>query len=115
MLSVAFSYARYANGKEELTGFVMKNSLNLPSFENKNFNSLRDENDEVICTCNDEFMRHFVKQSIRRGRCSALNQYYKSNIPDEVFNIILKELDINDNVCEMLETSFDYTYEHTKI
>ena len=115
VLSVAFSYARYAKGKEELTGFGMRNSLTLPSLANKYFNSMRDENHEVICTYNDEFIRHFVRQSIRRGRCSALNQYYKSKISDEVFNIISKELDNNDNVCEMLEKSFEYTYKQTKI
>ena len=44
----AFSYTRYSKGMEELTGFGMKNCLTLPSLANKNFNSLRDENDEPI-------------------------------------------------------------------
>ena len=35
-------------GMEESTEFRMKNSLSLPSFANKYFNSLRDENDEPI-------------------------------------------------------------------
>ena len=43
VLSTAFSYARYAKGMEELTGFSMKNGLTLPSLANKYFNSLRDE------------------------------------------------------------------------
>ena len=49
-------------------------------------------------------MRYFVRQSIKGGRCSALNQYYKSNNSQEVFNIISKELNINsnDNVCEII-------------
>ena len=59
---------------EEFTGFGMKKSLTLPSFANKYFNSLRDENDEPIYTYNDEFMSHFVRQSIKGGRCSASNQ-----------------------------------------
>ena len=63
---------------EELTGFGMKNSLALPSLANNYFNSMRVENDEPIYTYNDEFMRHFVRRSIK-GRCySALNQYHKS-------------------------------------
>ena len=105
VLSTAFSYARYSKGIEESTGFAMKNSLTLPSLANKYFNSLRDENDEPIYTYNDEFMRHFVRQSIKGGRCSALNQYYKSNIAQEVFNIISKELNVNgnDNVCEIMD------------
>ena len=73
VLSTAFSYARYSKGMEKLTGFGMKNSLTLPPLANKYFNSLRDESDEPIYTYNDEYMRHFVRQSIKGGRCSALN------------------------------------------
>ena len=59
---------------DEVTGFGMKNSLTLQSLANKSFNCLRDENDEPIYTYNDEIMRHFVRQSIKEGRCSALHQ-----------------------------------------
>ena len=69
VLSTAFSYARYSKGMEELIGFGMKNSLTLPALANKYFNSLKDESDEPIYTYNNEFMRHFVRQSIKRGRC----------------------------------------------
>ena len=100
---------------EELTGFGMKNSLTLPSLANKCFNSLTVQNDEVIYTYNDEFMRHFERQSIKRGRCSALNQDYKSNFSEEVFNIISKEIDNSGNVCEILEKYFEYTIKHRKI
>ena len=53
-------------------------------------------------------MRDFVRKSIKGGRCSALNRYYKSSISDEVFNIISKELDINVNgiLCEILVKYF---------
>ena len=60
VLSTVFSYARYSKGMEELTGFGMKNKLNLRALANKYFNSLRDESDEPIYTYNNEFMRHFV-------------------------------------------------------
>ena len=63
-------------------------------------------------------MRHFVRKSIKGGRCSALNQYYKSNISKEVFNIISKELNIddnNENVCEIIDKYFEYTNEKRKI
>ena len=43
-------------------------------------------------------MIHFVRQSIEGGRCSSLNEYYKSTNSDEVFHIISKELDVNVNV-----------------
>ena len=115
VLSTAFSYARYAKGMEDLTGFDMKNSLTLPSLADKFFNSLRDENDETIYTYTDPFMRHFVRQSIKGGRSSVLNYYYKSTNSDEVFIIISKELNVNGNICEMLDKYFEYTNKLTKI
>ena len=87
----------------------MEKILTLPSLANKYFNNLRDENNEPIYISNDEVMQHFVRQSIKGRRCSAPNQYYKRNNSDEVFNIISKELDINGNVCEILEKYFEYT------
>ena len=117
VLLTAFSNARYSKGMEELTKFGIKNNLTLPALANNYFNSLGDESDEPIYTYNDEFMRHFVRQSINGGRCSAVNQYYISNLSDEVFNIISRELDINgnDNICETLEKDFEYTNEQRKI
>ena len=103
VLSTAFCYARYTMGMEELTRFGMKNSLTLTSLANNSFNSLRDENDEPIYTYTDPFMRNFVRKSIWGGRCNAFNQQYKSEISDEVFNIISKELNFNGNKCEILE------------
>ena len=117
VLSTAFSYPRFSKGMEEVTGFGLKNCLTLPSLANKYFNSLRDESDEPIYTYNNEYMRHFVRQIIKGGRCSALNQYYKSNISKEVFNIISKELNVNgkDNVCEIINKNFEYTNKQRKI
>ena len=99
---------------EELTGFGMKNSLTSPSLANRYFNSLRIENDEPIYTYNDEYMPDFVRQSIKGGRSSALNQCYNSAISDEVFNIISKELDINGSICEFLDKYFEFTNKHRK-
>ena len=93
-------------GLEELGGFGMKNSLTLPSLANKCFISLRDENDEPIYTYTDPFMRNFVRQSIKGVRCNAFIQHYNSENSDEVFKIISKELDINDNKSEFLEKFF---------
>ena len=117
VLSTAFSYARCSKGMGEVTEFGLKNSLTLPSLANKYFNSLRDESDEPIYTYNDEFVRHFVRQSIKGGRFSALNQYFKSNLSQEVFNFISKELNVNgnDNVCDIIKKNFEYTNEQRKI
>ena len=88
---------------ENLKRFGMKISVTLPSLAKKHFSSLRDENDEPIYTYINAFMRNFVRQSIKEGRCTALNQYYKSIISDEVFKIISKKLGVNGNICEILD------------
>ena len=116
VLSTAFCYARYTMGMEELTEFDMKNSLTLSSLANNYFNSFRDENDEPIYIYTDPFMRKFVRKSIKEGRCNAFNQRYKSEISDKVFNIISKELNVNDdsNEYEVLEKYFEFLKEHEK-
>ena len=75
VLSTAFCYARYSKGMEELTGVGMKNSITLPSLANKYFNGLRHKKDEPISNYNDEFMRYFVRESLKGGHCLSLNQY----------------------------------------
>ena len=114
VLSTAFCYARYTMGMEELTEFGMKNSLTLPSLANKYFNSLRDENDEPIHTYTEAFMRNFVRKAIKGGRCNAFNQHYKSEISDEVFKIISKELNVVGNICDILEKYFEFLKKHEK-
>ena len=84
-------------GMEDLTIFGMKKSLTLPSLANKYFKSLSDENDEPIYTYTDPFMRNFVRKAIKGGRCNAFSRAYKSEISDEVFNIISKELNADGN------------------
>ena len=97
VLSTVFCYASYTMGMEELTGFGMKNNLFLPSLATNYFISLRNENDEPVYTYGDLFMRIFVPKATKGGRCNAFNQHYKSEMSDEVFNIISKELNVNGN------------------
>ena len=59
-------------------------------------------------------MRHFVRQSIKQGRCNAFNQHYKSEISDEVFDFISKELDINGDMCEISEKYFKFLGKYEK-
>ena len=86
----------------------MKNSLTIPSLANKYSNSLRDENDEPIYTYTDPFMRNNVRNSIKSGRCNAFHQHYKSEIPHEVFSVISKELIVNGNICDILESVLNF-------
>ena len=109
VLSTAFCYARYIIGMEKLTNFGTKNSLTLPSLANKHLNSSRHENDEPIYTYTDPFMRNYVRNSIRGGRFKAFNQYYKSEISDEVFKIISRKLNFNCNICDLLEKFFEFS------
>ena len=101
-------------GMEELTGFDMKNSLTLPSLANKYFNSLGDENDERNYTYTDLFMRNFVRKTIKGGRCNAFNQHYKSEFSNEVFNNISKELNVNGDICDVLENYFEFLNKNEK-
>ena len=114
VLSTVFSYARYSKGMEELTRFPMKNSSTLPSFANKYFNGLRDESNGPIYTYNDDYMRHIVRKSFKGGRWTALNQYCKSTISDEVFNIMSQELGVDGNICEILDKYFEDTNKQRK-
>ena len=75
---------------------------------------MRDENDEPVYTYTDPFMRNFVRKAIKGGRCNAFIQRYKSEISNEVFNIISKELNVNGNDCEILEKNFDFLNENEK-
>ena len=59
-------------------------------------------------------MRQLLRQSIKGGKCVALNQYYKFVISDEVFNIISTEIKVNGNICEILNKYFEYTNKHKK-
>ena len=99
---------------EELPNFGMKNSLTLPSLANKFFNCLKDENDEPIFTYTDPFMRNFDRESIKGGRCNAFNQHNESENSDEVFNFISKELNVNGNICDLLEKYFGFLNKYEK-
>ena len=90
VLCTAFSYARFINAMEEMTGFSMKDCLSLPGLGLKYFNSLRTEEDEPIYTYNDKYMRWFVRQAAYGGRVCAFNQYYKSKSCDDILKIIQK-------------------------
>ena len=60
-------------------------------------------------------MRIFAGKTIKGGKCNAFIQHYKSEISDEVFNIISKELNVDGNVCcNILEKYFEFLNKHEK-
>ena len=99
---------------EDITGFSMKDCLFLPCLGWKYFDSLKTEEDEPIYTYNDKYMRWFVRQSVKRGRVCAFNQYYKSKICDDISKIISEELDVKENVYYFLEVYLKYKNKHLK-
>ena len=112
VLCTAFSYACYCKAMQEIIGFSMKDCLSAPGLGWKNSNSMRDENDEPIYTYNDEYMRWFVRQSIKGGRVCAFNQYYKSKIYDEALRIISEELKFEGTVYDQIEAYLKYKKHH---
>ena len=108
VLCTAYSYARYNEHMEEITGFSMKDCFCLPGLGWKYFNSLRTEEDEPIITYNDKYMRWFVRQSIEGGRVCAFNQYYKSKHCDGFLKVLSKELCVKGNVYDITEDYMNY-------
>ena len=94
VLCTAFSCARYSKAMEGITGFSTKDCLSLPGLGWKFLNILRTEEDEPLYTYNDKYLRKFVRQSIKRGRGCAFNQYYKPKICDDILKTMSEEIDV---------------------
>ena len=93
---------------EEITGFSTKDCLSLQGLVWKYFNSLRTEEDELIYTYDDKYMRLFVRQSIKRGRVCAFNQDNKSPVYDDIKKVISKELCVKGNIYGIIEEYLRY-------
>ena len=50
----------------------------------------------------------FLRQSIRGGRCTALNRYYKSKVVDKIFRTISEDLNLSANLHEVIEAYVKY-------
>ena len=48
-------------------------------------------------------MRWFVRQGIKGGRVCSFNQYYKSEICDDVLKILSEELKVEGDVYDIIE------------
>ena len=108
VLCAAYSYSRYIGAMKEISGFSMKDSLPLPGLGWKYFNSLRTEDYEDIYTYNDKYMRWFFRQSIKGGRVTAFNQYYKSNHYDDIKRILSEELGVKGIIYDIIEEYLRY-------
>ena len=99
---------------EEVTRFSMKDCLSLPGLAWKYFNSLGTEQDELIYTYNDRYMRKFLKQIIKRGRVCVFIENFKSNIHDDILKIISEELNVKWTNYDILETYLNWKKKHFK-
>ena len=68
-----------------------------------------------VYTYNDDYMRYFVRKIRKGGRCSSLNQYYKSINSDEVFSFISRGLNPNGNICEISVKNFNIINKQRKL
>ena len=97
---------------EDLTGFWRKISVTLLSLANTFFNSLRDENIEVINTYNEEY--NVLKKVLKVVNVECFNQSYKSCFSDKVVNIIPQELNVQGNKIEIIEKHIEFTIKSKK-
>ena len=112
VLCTAFSFARFCKTMQEITGFSMKDCLSAPGLGWKLVNSKRDEKDEPIYTYNDNYMKWFVRQSIKGGRVCAFNQFNRSKICDDVLKILSDELNVKGSVYDIIEAQIEYKNHH---
>ena len=115
VLCTAFCYVRYSKAMEDITWFSMKDCLSLPGLGWKYFKSLRTEEVEALYTYKDNCMRWFVRQSLKRGRVCAFNQYCESKICDDFSKITSGELNVTGNIYDIIEAYLNYKNEHFEI
>ena len=60
-------------------------------------------------------MRWFVRQSIKKGRVCAFNQYYKLKICADILKIISEELNVKGNFYIIIEAVLNCKNKHSKI
>ena len=60
-------------------------------------------------------MRYFVRQIINGGRVCAFNQYYKSQVSDDILQNKSEELNVEENFYDFIETYLNYKNKHFKI
>ena len=94
----------------------MKDCLSLPGLGWKYFRSLRTEDNELMYTYNDKYMRWFVRQSIKGRRLCAFNQYYESEKNcDDILKIISEELNFRGNIYDISEAYLIFKNKHLQL
>ena len=95
VLCLAFIYARHSMEMQNLSGFGIEDCLTQASLGWKCFGTYNKDRD--FYPFNDNFVKGFIRKSIKGGRVAALNRYFESNQCEEILNTSKKLLKMNDN------------------
>ena len=60
-------------------------------------------------------MQNSVQTSIKESTCAALNQYYKPETSDNIFDFNSEELDVKGDITTILEKQFEILSEYEKL
>ena len=80
---------------QKMSGFRIKECLTEASIGWKCFGTYN--KDREFYTFNDEYVRDFIRRSIKGGRVAAFIRYFESSQREEILNTIQKHLRIKDN------------------
>ena len=95
VLCLAFKDARHSMEMQKMSGFGIKDCLTEASLGWKCFGTYN--KDREFYTFNNKYVRDFIRESIKGGRCGAFFRYFESNQCENFLNTIKKPLKINDN------------------
>ena len=109
VLCLAFIYARHSMEMQKMSGFGIKECLTEANLGWKCFGTYN--KDREFYTFNDNYVRSFIRKSIKGGRCGAFNRYFESNQCEEILNTIKKHLKIDDNeISNIIHKYLKYNY-----
>ena len=111
VLCTAFSFARFCKTVEKITDFSMNDCS--PGLGWKNFESLRTKEVDPFYTYDDKYMRRFLRQSNKRKRVCAFNQYYKSKTCGDL-KIKSRGIKVEGDVYNIIEAFMKYKNDHLK-
>ena len=77
MLRLAFIYARHSMEMQNMSGFGFKGCLTEAPLGWKCFGTYN--KDRNFYNFNDEYVRNFVRKSIKGGKVAAFIRYFESN------------------------------------
>ena len=107
VLCLAFIYARHSMEMQKMSGFGIKDCLTEASLRWKCFGKYNKFKE--FYTFNDKYVRSFIRNSLKGGKCGAFNKYFESNQFDEIMSTIKKHLKINDNeIANIIDESLKY-------